>query len=97
MYREERNGHYSRKKTASESSISELDFNVGECSNVNCGHTEGKSGAASVNGVAQRHRKTSRTKSATCDHRQRCKFGFHLAVPMGKRTPGNEVGLFFKQ
>jgi len=57
-----------------------------------------------VNGVANhRHRKTSRTTSL-CEQRelqrelqreqrQNCKFGFHLAVPMGKRTPGNKVTL----
>jgi len=71
------------------------------------GCVPGKSGAASVNGIAanNRHRKSSRTTSL-CEQRdllrelqreqqreqrQNCKFGFHLAVPMGKRTPGNKV------
>ena len=88
MYREDRNGQ-ARKKTVSEGSIPEVEFN-GDCTDVNCGHIQGKSGAASVNGVASR-RKTSRTVSM-CEQRQPCKFGFHLAVPMGKRS--SQVHIF---
>lgn len=88
MYREDRNGQ-ARKKTVSEGSIPEVEFN-GDCTDVNCGHIQGKSGAASVNGVASR-RKTSRTVSM-CEQRQPCKFGFHLAVPMGKRS--SQVQIF---
>ncbi len=29
-------------------------------------------------------------RGLSCDQRQNCKFGFHLAVPMGKRSPGNK-------
>ena len=93
MYREDRNGHRTRQKTVSEgSSVTDEEMDCsGDCTDHNCGHVLGKSGAESVNGFAnQRRRKTSRTISM-CEQRQPCKFGFHLAVPMGKRTPGNQV------
>lgn len=91
MYREDRNGP-SRSKSVNESSRPRTtsDADNTDCTSTNCGHIAGESGAASVNGNGAQPKRPAARATSMCEQRQHCKFGFHLAVPMGKRSPGNK-------
>lgn len=77
MYRDDRGNCKKKTTDPDQSSDSNPETSPKACNDSSC----------TSNGV---NRQKSTRATSMCDHHQHCKFGFHLAVAMGKRTVGKK-------